>query len=146
MLKKILATDTSVNNLIIRLGLGIVMFPHGAQKMLGWFGGFGFTNTANALSGMIPYFIAVLVILIEFFGALGLIFGFFTRLSALGIAVVMTGAALKLHIHNGFFMNWMGKQAGEGFEFHILTIAMAVVLMIWGGGKLSVDGMISKKD
>ena len=139
-------TDENINNLIIRVMLGMVMFPHGAQKLLGWFGGFGFSNTMSYFTQTagLPWIIAFLIIMGESLGSLGLIVGFFTRLSALGLIFIMVGAITTVHIPNGFFMNWLGKNAGEGFEYHLLVIGMSIPLLISGGGKYSVDGLINK--
>ncbi|RMG60743.1 MAG: DoxX family protein [Deltaproteobacteria bacterium] len=147
MFSSLLKTDrNNISLLVIRLALGIVMFPHGAQKVLGWFGGHGFSGTYAFFTAKmgLPGIVAFLVIVSEFFGSLGLIAGFLTRLSALGIASVMTGAIVTVHAKHGFFMNWFGNKAGEGFEFHILALGMAVALIIGGGGSLSVDGAIGK--
>jgi len=123
------------------------MFPHGAQKLFGWFGGFGFTNTMTYFTETagLPWIIAFLIIMGESLGSLGLIVGFFTRLSALGLICIMVGAIITVHIPNGLFMNWFGKQAGEGFEYHLLIIGISIPLLISGGGKYSVDGLINKK-
>jgi putative oxidoreductase len=116
------------------------MFPHGAQKVLGWFGGGGFKVTLEGMTGMgLPAAIVVMVMIAEFLGSLGLIFGFLTRLSALGVISVMLGAIFTVHQQYGFFMNWMGKQAGEGFEYHLLAIGIAVALLVRGGGAFSID-------
>jgi putative oxidoreductase len=125
--------------------LGIVMFPHGAQKLLGWFGGFGFSGTMGAFTEQmgIPWIIALLVIIGESLGAIGLILGFLTRFTAFGMTCIMVGAIWLVHWPNGFFMNWFGKQAGEGFEYHLLVLAISVALMIAGGGKWSVDKVIA---
>lgn len=144
MLKRFLRTDNDIAALIMRLTLGVVMLPHGLQKTLGLFGGHGFSGTYGfftAKMGM-PGVVAVLIILAESLGALGLIFGFLTRLGALGIAAVMTGAIVLVHWQNGFFMNWFGNQQGEGFEYHLLALGLAIALMIRGGGALSVDRML----
>jgi len=132
--------------MILRLALGVVMFAHGSQKVLGWFGGPGLNKTlAMFTQGMhIPMVVAWLPIIAEFLGGLGLIFGFLTRLSAFAIGVDMLVAVLMIHIHNGFFMNWMGNQKGEGFEYHILAIAIALALMMMGGGCWSLDRCIWK--
>ena len=129
-----------------RVILGCVMFPHGAQKLFGWFGGFGFTNTMTYFTQTtgLPWIIAFLIVMGESLGSLGLILGFFTRLSALGLICIMVGAIITVHIPNGFFMNWFGKQAGEGFEYHLLVIGMSIPLLISGGGKYSVDALIHK--
>jgi putative oxidoreductase len=122
------------------------MFPHGVQKLFGWFGGFGFTNTMTYFTQTagLPWIIAFLIIIGESLGSLGLIVGFFTRLSALGLIFIMVGAITTVHIPNGFFMNWFGKNAGEGFEYHLLVIGMSIPLLISGGGKYSVDMLIHK--
>jgi putative oxidoreductase len=143
-----IATDT--NNwtaLIARLAIGITIFPHGAQKLLGWFGGYGFDGTMGFLTtgAGLPYIFALLVILIEFFGSLFLIFGFLTRVSAFGIIALFIGVVLTSHINNGFFMNWgMEAGKGEGLEYFILLFGLAVISFIAGGGKASVDAAISK--
>lgn len=132
---------------VLRVVLGAVMFPHGAQKMLGWFGGKGFSATLEGMTtgGGLPWIIVFLVIMIEFLGAIALVLGFLGRLMAFGIGVVMAGAIFKAHLANGFFMNWSGQQAGEGFEYHLLAIAMAVALMITGSGRWSVDSALQRK-
>ena len=146
MLKKLMQTDDDTGMFIVRLALGIVMFPHGAQKLLGWFGGGGFSGTMQGMTGMgLPAFIVFLVIIFEFFGSLSLIFGFLGRLGALGILCVMLGAIFTVHLQNGFFMNWMGKQAGEGFEYHLLAIAIALAVLVGGSGRFSVDRALSDK-
>lgn len=131
---------------VLRLALGLVMFPHGAQKMLGWFGGYGFDGTVAGLSqgAGLPAALVVLVILIEFFGSLALILGAFSRAAALGIIAVMVGAVVKVHLPNGFFMNWSGAQAGEGYEYHLLAIGIALAIMIKGSGAFSIDRLLSR--
>ncbi|MDV6236048.1 DoxX family protein [Leptospira ellisii] len=146
MFQKFFKTDSDIGSLILRVVAGIVMFPHGAQKLLGWFGGYGFTGTMGYLVGLgIPTPVAFLVIIGEFFGSIGLILGLFTRLSALGVGIVMIGATLIAHTEHGFFMNWGGNQKGEGYEFHLLMMAITLVLAIKGGGKASVDSLIEGK-
>jgi putative oxidoreductase len=127
--------------------LGVVFFPHGAQKMLGAFGGGGFFATMRTFeTGMhIPAVFAFLAIAAEFFGSIGLIVGFLSRIAAFGIFVEMTVAILKVHIHNGFFMNWTGMQPGEGIEFHLLVLAIAAAVMIKGSGALSVDEFLNRQ-
>ncbi len=145
-MKVLFQTDESLNNLIIRVMLGIVIFPHGAQKLLGWFGGYGLEGTLGFFTNQlgIPMIVAILVILGESLGALGLIVGFLTRFCAAGILIIMTGAIFMSHAANGFFMNWSGKQNGEGFEYHILAIALCLPLIISGGGLFSADGFLIK--
>ncbi len=144
-LDRLVATDEKLAPAIARLALGIVMFPHGAQKMLGLFGGYGFTGTVSHFSAMMPPVIAVLVILTEFFASIALIIGALSRLAALGIAVVQIGALVLIHTKFGFFMNWTGQKAGEGIEFGLLAIALALVVFFAGGGVASVDRSITRK-
>ena len=143
-IKYLFQTSDNFSYWIPRIILGLVILPHGAQKLLGWFGGFGFTNTMTFFTQTagLPWIIAFLVIMGESFGALGLIFGFLTRLSAFGMICIMLGAIITVHSPNGFFMNWFGKQAGEGFEYHLLVIGICIPLLISGGGKYSVDGLL----
>jgi putative oxidoreductase len=141
MIRKLLDTDDSTAIAILRLVLGLVFFAHGAQKMLGWFGGYGFSGTMGFFTGAmhIPAPLAFLAIAAEFFGGLGLILGFLTRMAAFGIAVNMLVAITAVHSTFGFFMNWSGTQRGEGFEYHLLVLAMTAFLMIRGAGAFSVD-------
>lgn len=134
--------------LIVRLTLGIVIFPHGAQKLLGWFGGYGFNGTMGFLTGMVhlPWLLALLVILIEFFGALFLVFGFATRLAALGMLANFIGIVYTSHLKNGFFINWNNTPGvGQGFEYHLLVIGISIALLIAGGGKWSIDSAMTSK-
>jgi putative oxidoreductase len=146
-MKKILATNpTNITALIARLAVGIVIFPHGAQKLFGWFGGYGFSGTMGFLTGTVhlPSILAVLVILIESIGALFVFTGFLTRIAALGIFIQFLGVMFTVHWQNGFFMNWGGNQKGEGIEFFLLLFALSIILMITGGGKASIDAAITK--
>ena len=145
-MKYLFQTNDKFSYWVPRVILGCVMLPHGAQKLFGWFGGFGFTNTMTYFTQTagLPWIIAFLIVMGESLGSLGLILGFFTRLSALGLICIMVGAIITVHIPNGFFMNWFGKQAGEGFEYHLLVIGMSIPLVISGGGKYSVDVLIHK--
>jgi putative oxidoreductase len=145
MLKKLMSTSGDVTFTILRLVLGVVFFAHGAQKMLGWFGGFGFHGTMGAFTQMgMPAAMALLIICTEFFGGLGLIFGLLTRIAAFGVGGLMIGAIFMVHLPNGFFMNWMGTQKGEGFEFHLLALAMAGAILLRGAGAFSLDRTLSK--
>jgi len=143
---RLIATDEGWAAMVLRLALGIVMFPHGAQKLLGWWGGQGFSATMSSMTQQagLPAVIVLLVIVVEFFGSLALIAGFLTRLAALGFGVEMIGAVATVHAKFGFFMNWTGQKAGEGFEYHILVVAMAIALLILGAGRWSVDRALSK--
>jgi putative oxidoreductase len=144
MFREFLKTDNSPAQLFIRLALGVVMFPHGAQKVLGWFGGPGITKTLQAFAGMgFPAWSVVVLMGVEFLGSALLIFGFLTRLWAIGIGVSITICMFMNHVQNGFFMNWLGQQKGEGFEYHILVIGICIALLVKGGGAISVDRKIS---
>jgi putative oxidoreductase len=145
MIRRLYATDDSATTSLLRVVLGIVFFAHGAQKMLGWFGGFGFSGTMGFFTGVmhIPAPFAFLAIAAEFFGAIGLILGFLTRIAAFGIGVNMLVAITKVHHVFGFFMNWTGTQKGEGFEFHLLVLAIVTFLIIRGAGAFSVDHVLT---
>jgi putative oxidoreductase len=145
MIRKVFATDDSTATAVMRLVLGVVFFAHGAQKMLGWFGGFGFSGTMGFFTNTmhIPVPLAFLAIAAEFFGGLGLILGFLTRIAAFGIATNMAVAIATVHRAFGFFMNWTGSQKGEGFEYHLLVLAITTFLMIRGAGAFSLDRAIS---
>lgn len=131
----------------LRIVVGVVIFPHGAQKLLGWFGGYGFDGTMGFFTQTlgIPYLFALLAIIAEFFGGIGLITGLLTRLSAFGVASVMFVAVMLNHIPVGFFMNWSGQQQGEGFEYHILMIALTIAVIVKGAGSFSLDKFILQK-
>lgn len=147
MMRIYMQTNDDLSGPILRLALGVVMFPHGAQKVLGWFGGQGFSATMEHFTGTlgIPWSLGLLAILAEFLGAVSLVFGLFTRLCALGIGTVMVVGVWKVHFAHGFFMNWFGKQSGEGYEYHILAAGIALALVIRGGGRWSLDGMMTAK-
>ena len=144
-LQLLFKTDRTVSTLLLRVALGAVFFPHGAQKVLGWFGGYGFAGTMGFMTGTlhIPALFAFLAIAAEFAGALTLILGLFTRVASLGIASVML-VAITIHAQFGFFMNWTGAQKGEGIEYHILALAIAIALIIRGGGLWSADAKIAQ--
>ena len=146
-MRKLFETDEAWTGLILRVMLGVVMFPHGAQKLLGWYGGFGFAGTLGFFTEQmhLPWLVALLVIIGESFGSLGLLIGLLTRVTAASMALIMVGAIGLVHWPNGFFMNWSGKQAGEGFEYHLLVIAICAALVITGAGKWSGDSVIAKK-
>src|ERR1700730_18242276 len=146
-MRKLLATVNDNTLTLMRLVLGVVFFLHGSQKMLGSFGGFGFSGTMQAFTGMmhIPAPFAFLAICAEFFGGLGLILGLLARVAAFGIAVNMIVAVLMVHLPNGPFMNWYGNQKGEGYEYHLLALALAIPIIIRGAGAFSVDGLLASK-
>jgi putative oxidoreductase len=139
-------TNNDWAGFVMRLTIGIVLFPHGAQKMLGLFGGYGFSGTMGFFTETmnLPWLIGFLVIVIEFVGSISLVVGFATRLWSLSIIILMLGIILTSHIENGFFMNWFGNQKGEGYEFHLLVIGLSIATLINGSGKFSVDERIEK--
>jgi putative oxidoreductase len=143
--KLINTTDDSVIT-ILRLILGVVFFAHGAQKALGWFGGYGFSGTMGFFTNVmhIPAPLAFLAICAEFLGSIGLLVGLLSRVAAFGIACNMLVAVIMVHRQFGFFANWFGNQKGEGFEYHILALAIALAIMIKGSGAFSIDRALSK--
>jgi putative oxidoreductase len=142
---KFLKTKDDAGMMIARVLLGVVFFPHGAQKLLGWFGGYGFSGTMDYFTGTmdLPWIISFLVIEIEFFGALALIAGLGTRLMAFAFTVLTLGIIFISHIQYGFFMNWFGAQKGEGIEYFLLVLGLSIPLMINGGGKYSIDKFLA---
>jgi putative oxidoreductase len=145
MFHKLFSTSNDYTLTIVRLVLGLTFFMHGAQKMLGWFGGYGFHGSMGFFTQQlgIPAPLAFLAICAEFFGGLGLLVGLLSRIAALGIIVNMLVAIATVHHVNGFFMNWTGQQKGEGFEYHLLAIALAIVVLIKGSGAVSIDRAIA---
>jgi putative oxidoreductase len=146
MFQKLINTSDDVTLTILRLVLGIVFFAHGAQKALGWFGGYGFSGTMGFFTQQmhIPALFAFLAIAAEFLGGIGLTIGLLGRLGAFGIACNMVVAILMVHRHFGFFANWFGQQKGEGYEYHLLATAIALTLTIRGSGAFSIDHALSK--
>ena len=144
MFAQLLQTDPNWVLTILRVVLGVVMFAHGAQKMLGWFGGYGFSGTMGFFtkSMRIPAPFAFLAICAEFFGGLGLILGLLTRIAAFGVGVNMLVAIPMAHWEHGLFANWTGAQKGEGFEYHLLALAIAAAIIVEGAGALSLDQVI----
>jgi putative oxidoreductase len=148
IMETLLKTDTRNSLLTIqRAALGLVMFPHGAQKLFGWFGGYGFDGTMKFFTDTlhVPAPVALLVILGESIGALLLIAGLGTRIAAFGISAIMLGAVLMAHANVGFFMNWYGSQPGEGFEYHILALALSIPILIAGGGRYALDTWVRER-
>ncbi len=144
MFNKLLRTRNDGVLTLIRIVAGGVMLPHGMQKMFGWFGGAGYSATMHGFTQRgFPAILVFLVIAAEFFGSIGLILGFLSRIAAFGIAVDMTVAAIMVTSKFGMFINWGGKQKGEGMEFQFLMIGMALAIMIAGGGAFSVDRALS---
>ncbi len=140
MLQKILKTDNNFAGTLLRIGLAITILPHGYQYLN------DFSNILDILETHygLPNFIGFLVILIESFVALFLLFGVFTRVSALLLGIVLLGAGY-FHLDQGFFINWFGTQTGEGYQFHLLYVLAAAASVIIGGGKFSVDRILQNK-
>ena len=146
MFRKLMNTTDDLAITIPRLALGVVFFAHGAQKALGWFGGYGFSATMGFFTQQmhIPAAFAFLAICAEFLGGIGLLLGLLGRVAAFGIACDMAVAVWMVHRHFGLFANWSGLQKGEGYEYHVLAIAITLAIMIKGSGALSVDRALSK--
>lgn len=146
MLQKLMNTKDDFILTLLRLTLGAVFFAHGAQKALGWFGGYGFKGTLGFFTQQmhIPAPFAVLAIAAEFLGGIGLVLGLLGRVAAFGIACNMAVAIYMVHRHFGFFANWSGTQKGEGYEYHILVLVICLVIMIKGSGALSIDRSASR--
>lgn len=140
MLTELLGTHADFVLTIVRITLGVVLFEHGAQKLLGWYGGPGFANTKRAFTEQLhlPGFVVFLVTTSEFFGGLGLIVGLLSRIAALGVITTMLGA-MRFHFQHGLFMNWFGEKKGHGYEYHLLAIALAIVVFVKGAGAVSAD-------
>jgi putative oxidoreductase len=141
----LLSTSDSLAPVFLRLALGVMILPHGLQKTLGWFGGYGFTGSMGYLTNTVgaPWILALLAILAESVGGVMLILGLGTRVAALGVGGVMLVAATQ-HWPHGFFMNWFGQQKGEGLEFFILALGIAAALIVQGGGRASVDARLQR--
>ena len=146
MLRKILETSDNLAPVLARLTLALVIFPHGAQHVLGWFGGYGFQGTLGWMTDTLgfPAPFAVLALLTEIAAPFALLAGVGGRVAALGIIGLMLGA-LSTHLQNGFFMNWFGNlPAGqEGFEYHVIAIALAGTVALQGSGAWSLDLLLS---
>ena len=145
ILARTIATSPAAGPLFIRWALAITIFPHGAQKLLGWWGGYGFEGTMNFFTQQmgIPYLFALGAILVEFFAPLLLVAGIATRYAALSVGIVLGVAAIMVQLPNGFFMNWLGNQAGEGIQFTLLYLGGVASLLASGGGRWSVDSEIA---
>jgi putative oxidoreductase len=129
----------------IRLGLAVIFIAHGGQKLFGIWGGPGLQATIEAFERSIgvPFYLTLVVVATEFFGGLTVLIGFLTRLAAAGLAVNMVGAIIKVHLINGFFLNWSitpGK--GHGYEFNLALLAMSIALLLSGPGKFALDRML----
>src|ERR1700739_4557772 len=145
-MKRLFATSNECTLAQLRIVLGVLFFAHGAQVTLGWFGGYGFHGTMQYFTQTmgIPAVFAFLAIMAQFLGGIGLIVGFLSRIAAFGIAADMLVAVFKVHLAFGFFMNWSGAQKGEGYEYHLMVLAIVLVIMVTGAGALSIDRAIAK--
>jgi putative oxidoreductase len=145
-MKQLFSTQQEWIGLVLRLILGGIMLPHGAQKMFGWFGGYGYDTTMKFFTDTmkLPVIVAFLVIFLEFFGAIGLLIGVASRLWAIGLIAIMIGAIITTNFKHGFFMNWFGNQSGEGYEYHLLIIGICIAILIVGSGRFSLDGLIER--
>ncbi|WP_445452440.1 DoxX family protein [Flavobacterium sp. 25HG05S-40] len=148
MKKQIFYTNNDWTGLFTRLTLGIVVLPHGAQKMLGSFGGYGFSGSMNFFTETVglPWIIAFMVLVIEFLGAISLILGFASRIWSMLMIILFIGIIFTYHSDNGFFMNWFGNQKGEGYEYHLLIIGLSIAILLNGSGKYSIDSILSNKE
>ncbi|WP_447600324.1 DoxX family protein [Nitrospira sp. Nam80] len=146
-MKQLFATGEDWSGLILRWTAGLVMFPHGAQKLLGWFGGHGFNGTMGFFTQNLglPLIVAFLVIIGESLGSVALLAGLLTRFTAASFIIIMVGAIVMSHLPHGFFMNWYGQQQGEGYEYHLLIIGISLALIVTGAGRWSIDRMIAGK-
>lgn len=146
MTQAIFKTSNDYAPLLLRLFLAIVIFPHGAQKLLGWFGGYGFEGTMGYFTetAKLPWILGFQIIFIEFFAPIALLFGFATRIWAAATGVVILGIIITAH-HDYFFMNWFGSQPAEGMEYFLLALAICTALVISGGGRLSADYKLQSK-
>nr|WP_299174415.1 DoxX family protein [uncultured Allomuricauda sp.] len=148
LVKQLLKTNPNIGFSIARWTLGLVIFPHGAQKLIGIFGGHGYSTTMESLTTQmgLPNLVAFSVIMIEFFGSISLVLGLFSRFWALSLAGMFTGIILTTQLEHGFFMNWFGNQAGEGYEYSLLIIGLALGVIVNGSGKWSIDASISNNE
>jgi len=139
-------TSAAYSPIFLRLFLALVIFPHGAQKVLGWFGGYGFTGTMAFFTGTmgLPYAVALLPVLTEFLAPVALVFGFFTRIAALALGINFL-VVMSVLLPNGFFMNWFGNQKGEGIEYTLLIFGIVLALIVGGAGRFSADRAIAEK-
>jgi putative oxidoreductase len=147
MLRKLLSTPNDLTLTLARIILATIFFAHGSQKMFGLFGGRGVSGTIAIFQQTmgIPAPLTILAMTAEVFGAVGLFLGLFSRVAAMGVLVVMIVAPFANHLYPNFFMNWTGRQMGEGFEYHLLAIALIVTILVRGAGALSIDRAISSE-
>lgn len=147
VLRAFFATQPLLTTTFMRVVLGAAILPHGAQKLFGWFGGYGFTNTLHWFTDTmhVPWILGFAAIAAETVGGLALLVGFATRLAAGALGVVFLTAALLVHARHGFFINWFGNQKGEGIEYFLLGLTLVVVLVVQGGGAASLDRALASR-
>lgn len=141
-LQHIFTSNNSVSSLVLRIPVGIILSAHGAQKLFAWFGGYGLEGTGQWMEsiGLAPGFLmALLAGSAEFFGGIALIIGLLTRPAALVSAFTMVIAIFSVHAANGLFMS------NNGYEFALALLAATAALVIQGGGKYSIDSLISDR-
>lgn len=148
-MKKILNTDSgNWYALVARVAIAITIFPHGAQKLLGWYGGAGFEGAMGFLTQSVglPWIIGFLFIIIEFFAPVLLLLGLFTRVAAASLFLSFLGVMYTDSLHNGFFMNWGGVAGkGEGLEYFVLLYGLFIISVLAGGGKSSLDALLQRR-
>lgn len=147
LLRKLLRTRAEFVPAVARLTLGAVILPHGAQKTVGWFGGYGFTGTMHWFTETmhIPWLLGLAAILAETLGGVALLVGFASRLAALSVGAVFVTAVATIHWQHGFFANWFGNQKGEGIEYFLLGLALVAIVAVRGGGSFSADRALARK-
>jgi putative oxidoreductase len=148
LVAKAVPTDRDSAAAIARVALGAILFPHGAQHALGWFGGYGFSGTLGWMTGTLgfPAPLAALGIVTELVAPVLMVLGLGGRLTAAALMVHMAFASSP-HWSTGFFMNWFGTHAAgvEGFEYHLLAVALAAVVVVKGMGSLSFDRALFRR-
>jgi putative oxidoreductase len=140
-------TNEHTSGLIMRITLASVMLPHGCQLLFGWFGGMGFSASMDYFTQAegLPWVVGCMVILLQSLGSVFILAGFLSRFFAFAMTCLFIGMVVTSHWQHGFFMNWMGNQGGEGFEFHVLAIGLSLGLLASGSGAYSIDASLTKK-
>ena len=143
MIQKLLQTDADYVCTFLRTIAGIIIFPYGMQKLLGWFDGVGIKGTLEQMTvRKITQFIGWLIIIGQSLGSIALIFGFLGRIAAGGLFIIFVGA-LIVHLPDGWSMNWFGTKKGEGIEYHVLLLSLLLIVIVRGSGAMSIDCWLS---